>query len=884
LEHLQSKTYESKKTFGRGQPRCFLGVIGVIWADMLNFFTLKISTGGVVAFSESLLVVFAISKRKNGYNRHAIRIRGQLMVASLHSTQANHRPKVCIHCGSPVPNGAKNAQFCCMGCEAVYQILHSENLSLFYTLADGQIPPVAAPPVQIRSHTWLEPLLEKATQGEGSLCSMELDIQGIHCSACVWLLNELFRRQEGGGKIVVNPALGKVQLIWARDTFNPHEWIKSVERFGYQFGAPHKQKEGFSSGFFRLGVCICISMNVMLFSAAFYFGMSLADGVLFRVFTYLCMGLTTIVVFYGGWPFFHSAIASLRTGLLHLDVPIALGISLAYVVSLVQLTQGRGDIAYLDSLNIFVTLMLTGRWLRQRVLEKNRRFLLEDAGSENFWVRVMARESIRLVRAPQVKEGDTLLVAPGDVVPVDLSLLSEQALVSTDWITGEPEPRYLSLGERIVAGSLNAGNTALLGRALTDFAESALVPLLRQTSSSKGGYSHVLFWNRLARAWVIGVLAVAALGFVLWVGAGFDRAVNVAVALLVVTCPCALGITIPLAYELTQSALKRRGFYIRSGDLLDRLTQVKKVLFDKTGTLTLGRLELKNSERLLQLEEEERHVLYNLAARSSHPTSMCIATALEKMAPGFDVGAEVQEVWGQGMEWRRGEELWRLGRASWATSLLERGKATVLSRNGEEVISLGTTELLRTDAAREIKALQKQGVEVWVISGDSLERTHALADRLGISRWHVFASQTPQQKAEVVERLDVMDSLYLGDGVNDSMAFEKAWCAGTPAIGRPVIPGKADFFLVGEGILGIEVALTSAMNLRRLTRQILGLSLVYNAVAVLMGLLGYMTPIWAAISMPVSSLGLIFFCIFALRGPKSKKVQKGFWRTQEVQL
>jgi len=770
-----------------------------------------------------------------------------------------------------------------LGCEAVYEILHSEDLSLFYTLADGSLPPAAVPSAQMRSHTWLEPLLEKAAQVEGSLCSMELDIQGIHCSACVWLLNELFRRQKGGSKIVVNPALGKVQLVWARDAFNLHEWIKSVERFGYQFGTPNKPKEGFSSGFFRLGVCVCISMNVMLFSAAFYFGMSPADGVLFRVFTYLSMGLTSIVVFYGGWPFFHSALASLRTRLLHLDVPIALGICLAYGVSLVQLTQGRGDIAYLDTLNIFVTLMLTGRWLRQRVLEKNRRFLLEDVGSENFWVRVKTSESIRLVRAPQVKEADTLLVAPGDVVPVDLCLLSEQAQVSMDWITGEPEPKRLSCGEVAMAGSLNAGNTALLGRALTDFADSPLVPLLRQTSSGKEGYSHLLFWNRLARVWVVGVLVIALLGFVLWLGSGFDKAVNVAVALLVVTCPCAIGITIPLAYELTQSALKRRGFYIRSGDLLDRLTQVKKVLFDKTGTLTLGRLELKNPQQLLEMGADEKHVLYNLASRSSHPISMCIAAAFEGMEPGFDAGADIQEIWGQGVEWRRGEDLWRLGRASWAASIGSQSKATVLSCNGREVACLATVELLRTDAAREVQALQKKGVEVWVISGDSLERTQALADSLGIAHAHVLASQTPQQKAEAVERLNAMDSLYLGDGVNDSMAFEKAWCAGTPAVHRPVMPGKSDFFLIGEGILGIEAALTSAMNLRKLTQQIFGLSLVYNGAAVLIGLLGYMTPVWAAVSMPVSSLGLIFFCVFALRGPKSRRAESGFWRAQEVQ-
>jgi Cu2+-exporting ATPase len=155
---------------------------------------------------------------------------------------------------------------------------------------------------------------------------------------------------------------------------------------------------------------------------------------------------------------------------------------------------------------------------------------------------------------------------------------------------------------------------------------------------------------------------------------------------------------------------------------------------------------------------------------------------------------------------------------------------------------------------------------------------------LGISHAHVLASQTPQQKAEAVERIDAMDSLYLGDGVNDSIAFEKAWCAGAVAIDRPVMPGKSDFFLVSEGVLGIQSALALAVNLRRLTKQILGLSLVYNVAAVVVGLLGHMTPVWAAISMPISSLGLIFFCVFSLRGSQRQRAENGFWRAQEVQL
>ncbi|MEW5740334.1 MAG: heavy metal translocating P-type ATPase metal-binding domain-containing protein [Myxococcota bacterium] len=772
----------------------------------------------------------------------------------------------CVHCRSPIPADAGSARFCCRGCEAVHGLLLEQGLSRYYELAGDQVAPVTEATTPT-SHAWLEPLLEQAKTG-GAVCSLQLDVQGIHCAACVWLMNETFKRQAGAGNIVVNPALGTVSLTWKAGELDVAKWVEGVEGFGYRFGPARKKTAGKSIELpLRLGVSAALAINVMLFSVSFHFGLSPKEPQLFELFTWLSLALSTAVVVIGGWPFLKAALRGLRTGVLHLDLPIAGGIVLVYGMSLVQLfaSKGRGDLAYFDTLNTFITLMLLGRFLQDRLLEKNRRYLLEDDGADGIIVRRVVGERLEAVPAPKVAAGDVLLVAPGDLVPVEAALLDAEAQVSTDWITGEPEPRRVERGRSVPAGSFNAGRAAFHVQARTDFPDSPLVALLRQPAERadrKGG--HQVLWNRVAKRWVVTVLAVAALGFLLWLPKGVGPAINVAVALLVITCPCAIGIAIPLAYELMQARLRRQGFFARSPDLLDRLTQVKAVLFDKTGTLTLGRLDLADPEPLRSLPPAARDVAWNLAVRSSHPVSRAVARALEGQAR-YDVTAAITEAPGKGLEWIRADGRWRLGRADWALEGEGEGaRGAVLSKDGRRVVSLETREALRPDARREVEGL-RASKEVWLLSGDVQGRVSALAASLGVPGERALGGLTPEAKAEAVRRIDRQDTLFVGDGVNDSLAFEAAFCAGTPAVDRPVMPSRSDFFLIGEGLAPVQQALAGALHLRGAVQRILGISLAYNLVAIAASLLGLMSPVAAAISMPASTLTLIFYTVATLR-------------------
>lgn len=747
----------------------------------------------------------------------------------------------------------------------MHALLTEQGLGRYYELAGDEVAPVAEAPSP-SSHAWLEPLLDQAQAAGGPVCSMQLDVQGIHCAACVWLMNETFKREAGSGGIVVNPALGTVSLSWKAGALDVAKWVKGVEAFGYRFGPARKQSSQKSIDLpLRLGVSVALAMNVMLFSVSFYFGLSPKEPEIFELFTWLSLALSTAVVVIGGWPFFKTALQGLKTGVLHLDLPIAAGILLVYALSLVQLgvSRGRGDLTYFDTLNIFITLMLLGRFLQDRLLEKNRRYLLEDDGADGLVVRRVVGERLEAVPAPKVRAGEVLLVAPGDLVPVEATLLDADARLSTDWITGESEPRGLARGQLVPAGSFNAGRTAFHVQSRQDFADSPLVALLRQPAprADRDG-AHQRLWNRVARSWVVGVLVLAVAGFLVWLPQGPMTAINVAAALLVITCPCAIGIAIPLAYELTQSRLRRLGFYVRSPDLLDRLTQVKKVLFDKTGTLTLGRLELVDEAAVRALPAGARDVAYNLAVRSSHPVSRCVARALDGHAR-YDVTADVHEVPGQGMRWTRPDGEWRLGRGDWAVPGSS-SRAPVLARDGAVLASVEAREALRPDARRELSALLGQQ-EVWLLSGDAPAKVAALAQTLGVPAERALGALSPEAKAERVRALDARDTLFVGDGVNDALAFEAAMTAGTPAIDRPVMPSKSDFYLVGEGLAPLQQALARALLLRRAVKRILVISIAYNTLAIAASLLGVMSPVSAAISMPLSTLTLLFYTVATLR-------------------
>lgn len=716
-----------------------------------------------------------------------------------------------------------------------------------------------------RDHKWIEPLAAElaASPALGTVC---LDIQGMHCSACVWLVRELFERQPEHGGVQINPALGTVNVV-ARRGFDLEKFVTDVEAFGYVMGPPLKSRrssEAGSSLLLRMGICVALTMNAMVFALAVYLGLD--RGPTFDLMVAAGYGLSAVAVLVGGSVFFASAWRALRRGVLHMDAPIALGIALSFAGATWSFLWGDKHAAYFDTITTFITLMLVGRWLQERVLESNRRRLLEDDGADSLYARRIANERIETVRANLLRRGDVLLIASGDLIPVDSVLSDASALVSTDWISGESDSRPIVCGARIAAGSFNAGTTPVRVVAATDMSDSSLLSLLRSPVERNDAPARAsAWWQTLARAYVWAVIVLAGAGALVWwmITHDLHRTLDVTTAILVVTCPCALGIATPLAYEFVQAGLRRGGLFVRTASFLDRARTVSRVVFDKTGTVTSGALAIVNPDAIRAMHDEQRDVLYTLAAQSTHPKSCAIVEALRPYEVRMLADACVQELAGKGVVVRWGTRSAALGSSRWL------GQAAadddlMFAIDDVPVATFRTQEVLRPDAAEEVAALGREGYDLWLVSGDAKSRVDAAAQILHLRADHALAECTPTGKAAWLAEHDRNDTLMVGDGINDSLAVSSAWCSGTPAIDRPFMPARSDFYFTTAGIRPIRTALAAARRLHSVTSRNLAFAVLYNVFAVALCFAGVMRPWLAAVLMPASSLCVIALTTLAL--------------------
>jgi Cu2+-exporting ATPase len=771
----------------------------------------------------------------------------------------------CAHCAQPLLDDTF-APYCCRGCRAVHGILTGAGLSRYYDLRRGP----GLPPADLESrridHKWLE-LIEEDRGGNSGVTRVELDIQGIHCAACVWLIEELFRRHGGTqtGLMSINPALGRVELRISQD-FPLPDWVDSVEALGYLLGPARSTGARPSDDLLlRVGICGALAANVMLFAAAIYLG--LREGPIYELLNQLSYAAGVLAVLVGGSVFIGSAVRAIRRRVLHLDVPIALGIVLAFAGSTYSFFVASGHAAYIDTLTVFVALMLTGRWLQQRMLERNRAQLLADDGTESLLTREVREGVVRIVHCIGIRKGDRLLIAPGDLVPVELRLLDDAASCSLDWIDGESRPRRFGSGEAVPAGAFNVGERAFSGIATTDFAASSLVGLLGNDPASKGDAPlSTRWWSQLSRYYVIGVvtLAATAMGYWWWRTAEPLFAIEVGTAVLVVTCPCAFGIAAPLAYELVLTQLRRAGIFVRVGDFLDRVRAMTRIVFDKTGTLTTGTLEVVNPAELQALSDHEITLLYNMAARSAHPKSVAVRRALEGHRAARFAELEVEEQTGYGVSAEERGRRYRLGAPSWAAPESDREGDVVFSIDAEVISALRTDEQLRPDAHAEIDRLEADGYELAILSGDAPARVVALGASLGMPEAVCVGGQTPEQKATYVREHDPARTLLVGDGLNDQVAMREAACSGTPAVNRPFMASRCDFYFVSPGLYPVAQVLRASDTIAQVVRRILAFAIAYNLVAVSLAIAGFMRPWVAAVLMPLSSLITLAYTVMML--------------------
>ncbi|MCB9881705.1 MAG: heavy metal translocating P-type ATPase metal-binding domain-containing protein [Planctomycetes bacterium] len=786
------------------------------------------------------------------------------------STRAhdNARTAPCRHCGDPVPPG-RGDDFCCRGCKAVWTILHDRGLDRFYDLGGGDSRAVGEAPVPAR-HDWLDEARTKA-RIDDSKSRLEVDIQGIHCAACVWVLQELWRRRAGALDVRVNPALGTATLVFEHDRFDVAEWIRDVESLGYRVGPARADRRDADSSrglLIRLGVCVALAMNAMMFAFSHYFGLDRKDAAIDDLFRYLSLAIASAAVVVGGPVFFRGALAGIRRRVLHLDLPISLGIVLAYASSVIEFFA-LGSSGYFDTVTIFVALMLVGRYVQERAVARNRQWLLENDGAEHFRARRIRDGKIEQIPILDIAPGDELLLAAGDLVPVSSRLEYDDARFSLDWIRGESEPETYARDASVPAGAFLAEQRAVRVRAIETVEESGLLALLRTPQSDREELgSRGAGWARLERVYVVLVLLAASSAAITWAFLDPSRILSVVTAVLVVTCPCALGLATPLAFDLALARLRNAGIFVRTKSLLAKAVHVKRVFFDKTGTLTWGKLRALPDRDGTPLD---RSLAFTLASSSNHPRSTSIRTRYEDggdVTASFLTDLTVREVPGAGLEARLDGKTVRLGAPGFAAAhdaaRLPRDR-TVLGIDGHARIGYAFEEEDRPGIARELAALRAFGIDCWLLSGDQKARVATAAKRLGFEDERALGELSPEDKARIVREHDHDDSLMLGDGLNDGPALEAAFCAGTPAVDRPVLPARCDFYYCGIGSGAVLATLSLATEFRRVVRTNLTLAGLYNAFVLVLSFQGRMSPLVCAIVMPVSSILLVTHTIWRLR-------------------
>ncbi len=730
----------------------------------------------------------------------------------------------------------------------MYDLIKKNSLDQYYDLRGGDVPQPVKPLVfQRRDYTWLEDLVRSAELRGGRMATLILDLQGVSCIGCVWLIEKLFADKSGGLNIRVDPTLGRVEMSWVPGQFEVTAFAREIHSFGYLVGPLAEGAKPMDRGLIiRLGLCGALALNTMLFTLPGYLGMerSFAFADLFSRFGVV---LSTLSFLIGGSYFISRSWHSLRQGILHIDLPIALGLIAAYGCSAFAWVRGAGEFVYFDFVSIFPFLMLAGRWLQQKAVARNRNLLLT---TQSFSRKVRLAGSEELLSAEKIEAGTAYLVAPGQPIPVRSRLVSAGAMLGLEWINGESEAITAPCGRTVASGAINCSARAIELEALEAWPESLLA---RLTDVAATPSHRNLAMERFIRVYLLAVLclAVAAFSGWWWASANLLLALQVFTSILVVSCPCASGVALPLADDLAASSLRRSGVFVREPSLWARLAQVRKIIFDKTGTLTLETMALRNPEALARLQPDEKAILLAMILDNLHPVSCCLRETL--LAEGVEPAKArpAEETIGAGLELVAEDHAWRLGRHGWAG---EAEGDCLFSRDGEVLAAFHFGENVRSDAAEEIATLRERGNAVFILSGDRREKVASMAGRLGLPMGNCHAGMAPKQKADWIHEVDARDTLLIGDGANDSLAFDEAMCTGTPAIDRGLLERKADFYFLGRGLSGVRQLLETAANRRKVVRRVVAFAIVYNLAAISISMCGAMSPVAAAILMPLSSL------------------------------
>ncbi|MBK8914977.1 MAG: heavy metal translocating P-type ATPase [Phycisphaerales bacterium] len=813
----------------------------------------------------------------------------------------------CAHCGLTVPPGQRTAddqpQFCCAGCRAIHHVIHDCGLEAYYHLRDAQPGEAARIDPHDRSYAEFDnpAFSQRYCRAEGPLLRCELALSGVHCAACVWLIERLPRVVPGVIEARLEWARGIVSLSWDPQRVPLSRIARGLASLGYEprparGGADreaHRDME--RRQLVRIAVAGACAGNAMLPAVAMYGGLfSGMDPVHESLLRWASMAIGVVALAWPGATFFRGAWAALRTRTGHLDVPIALALLIGGTAGVVNTLRGIGEI-YFDSLTVLVFLLLVGRFLQTR---------RQRSASETLEALfALTPHSARRLRADGATEdvpldgllpGDLVEVRAGETIPADGRIVSGESAIDASILTGESRPVPAIAGQGVHAGTLNL-HAAVRIEVLCTGEETRvgrLTQLVARAAQRRAPI--VLLADRIAGWFVAAVIVLAAATLLGWWSVSPVRAADHAVALLIIACPCALGLATPLTVAVAIGRAARRGILIKGGDVLERLSRPGRMLLDKTGTLTHGRFELLHWTG----PDDSRRRAAALEAHSAHPVGRALAEALaenddplecanpgagppqsrtcaaapdvtcvEQHADGIRGRVDGREVligaprfirrWLSESEAPLPDALHRS-----AAACAERALTTVwIAEDGCVVAVAGLGDRIRADAAPAVRALRDRGWRLGLLSGDHPSVATATAAQIGFRADEpVIGSASPEDKLHEIERLMAAERgpiVMVGDGVNDAAALAAAHVGVAVRGGAEASLAAADVYLNRAGLEPILEMSELSVRTMRSIRRCLVASLAYNLFGVSLAAAGWLNPLIAAIMMPISSLTVL---------------------------
>ncbi|AZE28759.1 heavy metal translocating P-type ATPase [Pseudomonas chlororaphis] len=803
-------------------------------------------------------------------------------------------PLPCYHCALPVPAGSRFTavvlgaprEFCCPGCQAVAEAIVAGGLESYYQHRSEASANPEALPVQLVDELALydrADVQQPFVRHEGELAETTLLMEGISCAACGWLIEKHLRSLPAVAEARLNLSNHRLHVRWADSQLPLSQVLSELRLIGY---AAHPYQADRASeqlasenrlALRQLGVAGLLWFQAMMATMATWpeFNIDLSPE-LHTILRWVALFLTTPIVFYSCAPFFKGALRDLRTRHLTMDVSVSLAIGAAYIAGIWTSITGVGEL-YFDAVGMFALFLLAGRYLERRARERT-------AAATAQLVNLLPASCLRLgtdgqserILLSELRLGDKVLVHPGAILPADGKILDGQSSIDESLLTGEYLPQPRSIGDAVTAGTLNVEG-ALTVEVLAlgqDTRLSAIVRLLDRAQAEKPRLAEIA--DRAAQWFLLfSLIAAAAIGL-LWWQLDASRAFWIVLAMLVATCPCALSLATPTALTAATGTLHKLGLLLTRGHVLEGLNQIDTVIFDKTGTLTEGRLALRSIRPLGDLDSQQ---CLGLAAalenRSEHP----IARAFGRAPLAAE---EVLSMPGLGLEGLVGEQRLRIGQPAFVCELSactvpampdEAGQWLLLGDTQGPLAWFVLDDRLRSDAPALLAACKARGWNTLLLSGDSSPMVASVAAELGIDE--ARGGLRPDDKLQVLQQLHRQGRkvLMLGDGVNDVPVLAAADISVAMGSATDLAKTSADAVLLSNRLDALVQAFSLARRTRRIIIENLLWAGLYNGLMLPFAALGWITPVWAAIGMSISSLTVVLNALRLTRLPRQPQAE-----------